>query len=68
MEDIRLRLGKNVRRLRRAADIKQESLAGMTGVSRTYVSEIERGRRNPSILVVEEFARALGVSAGSLLD
>lgn len=67
-DDIRLRFAKNVRRLRRAQDISQEAFADLAEVHRTYVSDVERGKRNPSITVVERFARALGVSAGSLLD
>ncbi len=40
----------------------------MAGVHRTYVSDVERAKRNPSITVVEQFAKALGVTPGSLLD
>ena len=67
-EDIRLHFAKNVRRLRRAMDISQDSFADLAGVHRTYVSEVERARRNPSITVVAQFAKALGVTPGSLLD
>ena len=68
MDDIILRFARNVRRLRRAQDISQEALADMADVHRTYVSDVERGKRNASITVVARFAKALGVSAGSLLD
>ncbi|KUR76978.1 helix-turn-helix domain-containing protein [Novosphingobium sp. Fuku2-ISO-50] len=67
-EDIRHRFAKNVRRLRRANDISQDAFADMVGVHRTYVSDIERVKRNPSITVVDQFAKALGVTPGSLLD
>lgn len=67
-DDIRLRFAKNVRRLRRAKDISQEAFADMAGVHRTYVSDVERGTRNPSITIVAQFAKALGVTPGSLLD
>jgi len=66
--DIRKRLGQNVKRLRTAMAISQEELAEQAGVHRTYASDIERGVRNPTIVVVERFAAALKVSAGSLLD
>jgi transcriptional regulator with XRE-family HTH domain len=66
--DIRLRLARNVRRLRKQIGISQEELAHRADVHRTYASDIERGARNPSVTVVDRFARALGVSPGSLLD
>ncbi len=40
----------------------------MADIHRTYVSDVERGRRNPTIDVVEKFASALKVRTGSLLD
>ena len=66
--DIRVRLGRNVRLLRRELGISQEALADDAGIHRTYVSDVERGARNPTITVVEKLARALKVSAGELLD
>ncbi|MDB5738588.1 MAG: transcriptional regulator [Sphingomonas bacterium] len=68
MDDICQRFAKNVRRLRRAMDMSQEEFAHRAGVHRTYISDVERGKRNPSITIVEQFATALRVSAGSLLD
>ncbi len=66
--DIRTRLGKNVRRLREEKGWSQEVYAEEAGIHRTYVSDIERGARNPTVAVVEKLARPLGVKAGSLLD
>lgn len=66
--DVRQRLGQNVRRLRKAKGISQEELADLAGVHRTYASDIERGTRNPSITVVEQFAVALDVRLGILSD
>ena len=68
MADIRVRFGKNVRRLREGLGLSQEELAFRADVHRTYCSDIERATRNPSITVVEQFAKALGVKPGSLLD
>lgn len=68
MEDVRVRFGKNVRRLREKLGISQEELAHRASVHRTYCSDIERATRNPSITIVEQFAKALGVKAGELLD
>jgi transcriptional regulator with XRE-family HTH domain len=66
--DIRSRLGKNVRRLREAKGWSQEAYAEEAGIHRTYVSDIERGARNPTIIIVEKIAKPLGVLAGSLSD
>jgi transcriptional regulator with XRE-family HTH domain len=42
--------------------------ADRAGIHRTYVSDIERGRRNPTVTVVEKLAAPFDVRAGSLLD
>jgi transcriptional regulator with XRE-family HTH domain len=66
--DIRQRLGANVRKLRHAKGWSQEDYADRAGIHRTYVSDIERGPRNPTATVIEKLARALEVSPGRLLD
>lgn len=66
--DIRVRLGLNVRRLREAKGWSQEDYADRAGIHRTYVSDIERGKRNPTVTVVERLAAPLGVSAAMLLE
>lgn len=65
--DVRRRLGVNVRRLREARGLSQERFGFESGLDRTYVSGIERGVRNPTIVVVEKIANALGVPADVLL-
>jgi transcriptional regulator with XRE-family HTH domain len=65
--DMRVRLGRNVRRLREARGWSQEDYAERAGIHRTYVSDIERGSRNPTITVVEKLAKPLGVRPGKLL-
>jgi transcriptional regulator with XRE-family HTH domain len=66
--DLRTRLGRNLRRLREEKGWSQEAFADEAGIHRTYVSDIERGARNPTILIVEKLAKPLGVTPGSLLD
>jgi transcriptional regulator with XRE-family HTH domain len=66
--DIRKRIGLNVRRLRQAKGWSQEAYADHAEIHRTYVSDIERGVRNPSATVIEKLAKPLGVSPGRLLD
>lgn len=66
--DVRQRFARNVRKLRNAAGISQDELADRANLHRTYISGIERAVRNPSITVVDDLAKALGVAAGSLID
>ena len=66
--DIRQRLGRNVRRLREEKGWSQEDYAYRAGIHRTYVSDIERGRRNPTVTIVEKLAVPLEVTASKLLD
>jgi transcriptional regulator with XRE-family HTH domain len=66
--DIQARLGLNVRRLREAKGWSQEDYADRAGIHRTYVSDIERGRRNPTITVVEKLAGPFGIAVGDLLN
>lgn len=68
MDDVRRRLASNLRRLRREKHLSQEAFAGEVGIHRTYISDLERGARNPTIEVVDRLARALGVKIGALLD
>ncbi len=65
--EIRERLAKNLRRLRQKRGWSQETFAAEAGLHRTYVSDLERGARNPTITVVEKLAVALKVGAGDLL-
>lgn len=66
--EIRKRIGWNLRRLRAERQLTQEDFATDSGFDRGYVSGIERGVRNPSILVLERVASALGVDVAELLD
>jgi transcriptional regulator with XRE-family HTH domain len=68
MGDIHQRLARNLRALRQGEKLSQEALAHVAGLHRTYISDLERGARNPSIAVIDTLARALAVSAGKLLD
>ncbi|MBI3380980.1 MAG: helix-turn-helix transcriptional regulator [Aquabacterium sp.] len=59
---------RNVRKLRRLQELSQEALALEAGMSRTYVSEIEKGDRNVSIDNMGALADALGVPLKDLVD
>jgi len=66
--DIRKQLGSNVREIRGKRGWSQEVLAFESGLHRTYISGIERGARNPTVLVLEQLASALGVAPARLLE
>jgi transcriptional regulator with XRE-family HTH domain len=66
--DVRGRLARNLRRLREEKGWSQERYADEANIHRTYVSDLERGARNPTIMVVEKLARPFDVTPGSLLD
>ena len=66
--DIREQVGLNVARIRHARGWSQEELAFESGLHRTYISGIERGARNPTVLVIEQLASALRVAPGVLLS
>ena len=65
---IQQRLGENIRRLRKEKGWSQEQYADEADIHRTYVSDLERGARNPTVLVIEKLAKPLGVEPGRLLD
>jgi transcriptional regulator with XRE-family HTH domain len=59
--DVRKRVGLNVQNRRRALGLSQEDLAHRARMHQTYLSGIEGGKRNPSLLVLARLADALGV-------
>lgn len=60
-------LGENVRRLRKERGLSQEELAFRAGMKRSYLSDLERGTRNPTVRAVGRLATALDSDASSLL-
>jgi transcriptional regulator with XRE-family HTH domain len=68
MQDWRAVLAKNVGRLRRQRGLTQEELAFRAKIDLTYMGGIERGRRNPSLLVMARIAKALSVPLPKLLS
>ena len=68
MQDWCALLGRNVRRLRQQRGMTQEELAFEAEIDLTYMGGIERGRRNPSLLVMARIAEALAVPLAKLLS
>jgi transcriptional regulator with XRE-family HTH domain len=60
--DMRKLVGRNFARLRSAKGFTQERFAEVSGVTQQYVSDLERGRRNPTVVTLFHLAQALGVS------
>ncbi len=60
--DMRKLVGRNLARLRREKGLTQEELEVRSGLSQQYLSGLERGRRNPTVITLYELAQALGVS------
>jgi transcriptional regulator with XRE-family HTH domain len=65
--DMRRLIGQNVRRIRRKTGLTQEQFAERSGFSQQYLSGLEGGHRNPTIVTIYELAIALGVSHMDLL-
>jgi transcriptional regulator with XRE-family HTH domain len=60
--DMRSLVGKNVKRIREKKGLTQERLAEISGFSQQYISGLEKGRRNPTIITLYELAASLGVN------
>jgi transcriptional regulator with XRE-family HTH domain len=60
--DMRRLVGRNLARIRVVKGLTQEMLAERSGFSQQYLSGLEQGRRNPTIVTIYELAQALGVS------
>ena len=62
-----IQFGKKLREVRLKKKLSQGDVARILGVHRSYISGLERGRRNPSLLTVHKVAKALGVSTNELM-
>jgi transcriptional regulator with XRE-family HTH domain len=66
--DMRAIVGTNVRAMRLAKGWTQEQFAERSGFSQQYISGLESGRRNPTVVSLFELAQALGVRPTDLLQ
>lgn len=66
--DMRRLVGRNVKRARIAKGWTQELLAERSGFSQQYISGLERGQRNPTVVTLFEMAMTLGVTPIDLLE
>lgn len=61
MKDIKTLYGERLKGLRKKKGLSQEELGFKSSLHRTYISEVERGRRNISIMNIARIAKALGI-------
>ena len=62
------RLGKNLKSIREAKKMSQGDVMRAMGCSRSYISNIENGKTNPTLETISKLAKVLGVSTGELLQ
>ena len=67
-QEILLKFGNRIRELRKAKGLSQETFAGLCGLDRTYISGIERGVRNISLMNLFVLAKALEISVSELMQ
>ena len=67
-EDLLVRLGKRIRKLRQERTWTQVEMAEQIGIDRSFLADVERGRRNISVLNLELIAEGLGVSLSRLFS
>ena len=65
--DITQRIAANIRKYRLAKDMSQEMLAGMSGLHPNYISLLERGKRQITVVSLEKIANALDVELKDLI-
>lgn len=67
MSNVMARFGSRLREIREGQGISQEKLADLASLHRTYVSSVERGKNNISLVNIERLAVALGVPMRDLM-
>lgn len=67
-EQVLCKFGMHIKALRKNKNLSQEQLASLSELDRTYISGIERGKRNVSLLNIIKIAEALELEASTLLE
>jgi len=67
-DDVKKGFGAEVRRRRKDLGLSQEELAERADLHRTYVSDVEAGKRNPSLQSMQRLAKALGATMGGIFS
>lgn len=66
--DLKEKVGLRIRQLRKEQELSQEALGYKAEVDRTYVTDVENGRRNVSVEILERLIKALGVSVAEFFN
>lgn len=66
--DLREKFGCNIKQLREKKNYSIEYLANISNIDRTYISDIEKGKRNVSLLIIEKLAKAFEINIKDLFD
>ena len=66
--DPKIAFGRTIRKLREAKGLSQERLADLAGIHRTYIGDVERGKRNIALINMTRLAGALGISLSRLIS
>ena len=67
MENEAQKLGQNLKRIRTKKGISQGDIARTLEVNKSYVSNVENGKANPTLATIAKLARAIGASVGELM-
>jgi transcriptional regulator with XRE-family HTH domain len=67
-EDPRILLGKRIAQIRKEKGLSQDKLAWEGGLARSFIGEVERGLRNPTLTNICKLAEALDVKAADLFS
>jgi len=67
-KDLRLLFGKRITQLRIEKGLSQDKFAWEGNMARSFISEVERGKRNPTLTNICKLADALGVKKGDLFE
>lgn len=65
--NIKEKIGKRVKKLRKDNNLSQEALANISNIDRTYIQSIEKGERNISITILEKIAKGFKISLSEFL-
>ena len=68
MEDIKIAFGKRVKELRLQKGISQEKLANIAGLDRTYMTQVENGKRNLTIEKIRQICKGLNISLSDFFN
>jgi transcriptional regulator with XRE-family HTH domain len=66
--NIKEKIGNRIRQLRQEKHLSQEAFADLCELDRTYISSIEKGKRNVSIINLEKIANALNITLSTLFE